>query len=101
MQALVFEQAGKPADVLHLKEIDTPSPKEGEVLVKVLRSPVNPADTFFIQGTYRYKPRFPQPAGMEGCGIVESVGDNVAIEKGKLVAFFTLKAWAEYVVVPQ
>jgi NADPH:quinone reductase len=101
MKALVFEQTGKPADVLQVKEIDKPSPKEGEVLVKVLRSPINPADTFFIQGTYRYKPGFPQAGGMEGCGIIESIGDNITIEKDKLAAFFTLKAWAEYVVVPQ
>jgi NADPH:quinone reductase-like Zn-dependent oxidoreductase len=37
-----------PADVLEVKEVDTPSPKEGEVLVKVLHSPIDPADTFFI-----------------------------------------------------
>lgn len=101
MKALVFEQTGKPVDVLQVKEVDKPLPKEGEVLVKVLRSPVHPADSFFIQGTYRFKPMFPQTAGMEGCGIVESAGDNVKIEKGKLVAFFNLQAWAEYVVIPQ
>ncbi len=71
------------------------------MLIKVLGSPIQPADYFFINGTYRFKPEFPQTAGLEGAGIVESPGKNVPDITGKLVSFFERSAWAEYIVVPK
>jgi NADPH:quinone reductase-like Zn-dependent oxidoreductase len=55
----------------------------------------------FIQGRYRYKPEFPQTAGLEGAGIIEAVGENVNQNTGVLAAFFSRKAWAEYIVIPE
>ena len=43
MQAVVIHETGGP-EVLHLEEIDTPEPDEGEVLVRVHATSVNPAD---------------------------------------------------------
>jgi NADPH:quinone reductase-like Zn-dependent oxidoreductase len=101
MKAIVFNKTGTPEEVLTVIEKETPVPADGEVLVKMLSSPINPADTFFIRGTYRFQPEFPhQTAGFEGAGIVERVGKGVTIAVGALVAFFHQKAWAEYAVVP-
>ena len=101
MQAIVFNRTGVPEEVLTVIEKEIPVPAEGEVLVKMLASPVNPADTFFIRGTYRFQPEFPdQTAGFEGAGIVERVGKGVRIAAGSLVAFFHRRAWAEYAVAP-
>jgi len=99
MKALFFDQEGDPRDVIYLKETAIPEPKENEVRVKWLGSPVNPADSFFIQGKYRFKPQLPQIAGLEGAGIVDAVGNNVELSKGTLVAFLSSNSWAEYVIV--
>jgi NADPH:quinone reductase-like Zn-dependent oxidoreductase len=101
MKAIAFNKTGIPEEVLHVIGKEKPAPGAGEVLVKVLASPVNPADTFFIQGNYRFQPVFPDEiAGFEGAGIVESAGAGVSIPVGSLVAFFHRRAWAEYAVVP-
>ena len=101
MQAIVFNKVGSREEVLTVIEKEQPVPADGEVLVKMLASPINPADTFFIRGTYRFQPEFPdQTAGFEGAGIVERVGKGVTVAAGALVAFFFRRAWAEYAVVP-
>jgi NADPH:quinone reductase-like Zn-dependent oxidoreductase len=99
MKALFFDREGDPQEVIYLKETAIPEPKENEVRVKWLGSPVNPADSLFIQGKYRFKAQFPQIAGLEGAGIVDAAGDNIQLPKGTLVAFLSKNAWAEYVIV--
>jgi len=84
MRAIVSEQYGRP-DILQLKEVDKPTPKEGEVLVKVHASSVNAydwhlltADIFLVRmmGGGLLKPKFSIP-GADVAGIVESVGSDV------------------------
>ncbi len=101
MKALIFNQAGEPGNVLSLADLSKPIPGIKEVLVKVIGSPIHPADTFFIRGTYRFKPEFPQIAGLEGAGIIEDIGSGVNLPLGALVAFDSRKAWADYVTVPE
>ncbi len=101
MKALYFEQEGEALDVLQLKQTAIPEPGENEVRIKWLGSSINPADIFFIRGKYRFKPQFPQIAGLEGAGIIEKVGRNVQLTPGTLVAFLYKNAWAEYVIVPE
>ena len=61
-------------------------PKDGELLVRVERSTVNPSDLYFLKGLYGlHIPRkFPITPGFEGAGIIEDVGkdiDNTLIGK--------------------
>lgn len=100
MNALQFEHVGKPIDILRLKQTPKPIPQRGEILVKVLAAPINPNDYVFMEGTYRFKPTFPQTAGLEGCGIIEETGEGVHQTKGGLVAFMGMGTWAEYTIVP-
>lgn len=100
MKALVFHKTGLPDEVLQVAEVDIPEPQEGEVRIKMLSSPINPADILFIAGQYRYKPQFPQIAGVEGTGIIDKVGENVNLPLGTLVAFRYRNVWAQYVNVP-
>jgi NADPH:quinone reductase-like Zn-dependent oxidoreductase len=49
MRAIVYTRFGPP-EVLHLKEVGKPSPKEDEVLVRVHASSVNYGDWSFVRG---------------------------------------------------
>lgn len=100
MKSIFFETTGAPEDVLQVKDIPIPDPGNNEVLVRLLASPINPADVLFINGRYRITPRFPQIAGLEGVGIIEKVGKNLNYEAGTLVAFRHKGVWAEYAVIP-
>ncbi len=71
MQAAVFDRFGEPAEVLSIQERPVPVPGRGEVLVRMLASPVNPSDLMTIRGVYGIRPTLPAVPGYEGVGIVE------------------------------
>src|SRR3546814_19649439 len=101
MQALVFEQAGEPLDVLTLADIPVPHAGPGELLIQVGARSIQPADSLFIAGRYRVQPRFPQIAGFDGAGVVVAHGAGVnAPAVGARVAFRSPGAWAGYAPVP-
>lgn len=101
MQAIVFDRPGEPESVLALRDISTPSPVAGQVLVRVSARPIQPADFMFIQGRYRIRPEFPQAAGLEGVGTVVSCGAGVSTYRpGERVAFRSKGTWAEYALAP-
>ncbi len=99
---LVFKQTGKPADVL-LMETDTlipQAPDGGEVLVRILAAPINPADLNLIEGTYGVKSQLPATPGIEGCGVVEISG-SADFEEGDRVIFLRRSStWASHTIVP-
>ena len=73
MHALRFHACGKPADVMRLEDLPTVELLDGEVRLRILAAPLNPADLNFIEGTYGVKPELPAVPGIEGCGeVVES-----------------------------
>jgi NADPH:quinone reductase-like Zn-dependent oxidoreductase len=83
VKAIVTTRYGPP-DVLQLREIATPAPAEGEVLIKLYASSVNPLDSFVIRGPLFFVPmigRLLKPkhkiTGADIAGRVESVGRNV------------------------
>ena len=72
MKALVCNSYGNPSQVLGIENKSEPTPGSGEVLVRMILSPVNPSDLLFIQGKYGNQPNPPQTPGFEGVGIVEA-----------------------------
>lgn len=100
MQAIVFDRAGEPGEVLRLVERAVPEPVGDQVLVKVAARPIHPADLAFIRGQYRVRPQFPQSAGLEGAEVVVSSPVNGALAAGTRVAFRFPGSWAEYAAVP-
>ena len=119
MKAVVYRQYGSP-EVLHFEDVEKPTPKDNEILVKVHASTVNapvmlirngkhPASKFF---TFALRLMFglTKPKrnilGFEYAGVVEAVGKDVTrFKKGDPVFGTTtgLKngAYAEYVCVPE
>jgi NADPH:quinone reductase-like Zn-dependent oxidoreductase len=112
MKALVLSDYTTPDKVL-IKEVNTPVPKENEVLVKVRAASINFNNLIFIKGTPLvarpftgfFKPNIPTP-GNDMAGIVEAVGSDVSAFKiGDQVFSDTIEhgsgAFAEYVCVPE
>lgn len=100
MKAIYFDEKGEPKEVLKMGNFEKVEPKENELGIKVLASPINPADILFVKGVYRMKPILPQIAGLEGVGIVDKVGQNVSIPLKSLVSFRHKGTWAEYAIIP-
>jgi predicted NBD/HSP70 family sugar kinase len=72
---LVFHQTGKPCEVLELAPFTPQPPQTGEVLLRMLAAPINPADLNTIEGTYGVKLELPATPGVEGCGEIVTSGD--------------------------
>ncbi|GAG07671.1 unnamed protein product, partial [marine sediment metagenome] len=63
MKAIVYTKYGPP-DVLQLKEVEKPTPKDDEVLIKVHAAATNPSDWHLMRGTpffIRFDAGFPKP----------------------------------------
>ncbi|MBI1341489.1 MAG: zinc-binding dehydrogenase [Terrimonas sp.] len=101
MKALLFRQKGAAEKVLEFGDTNIADILPDEVQVRVLASPINPADFMFIEKTYRVEPEYPQIAGFEGAGlIVENGGDN-RFPINAMVAFRHKNVWAEFVNIPK
>ena len=99
---LIFRQTGKPAEVLEMEPeiLISPTPDSGEVLIRMLAAPVNPADLNTIEGTYGVKPALPATPGIEGCGIVEASNSTDFSEGDHVIFLRRSSTWASHVTVP-
>ncbi|WP_406687024.1 zinc-binding alcohol dehydrogenase family protein [Rossellomorea vietnamensis] len=102
MKAIQFREFGGP-DVLKNVDIDMPSPRGREVLIKVHASAVNYADTARREGQYVVKTPLPYIPGAEVSGIVNEVGEDVTrIKKGdRVVAMMDSGGYAEYAMTDE
>ena len=102
MNAAVFDRVGSPREVLQVRDVPKPVPGRGEVLVRMLASPINPSDVMYVEGRYGLKPTFPATPGFEGVGVVEATGGGILgwLRKGKRVAVINDRVgnWGEYTV---
>ena len=64
-------------DALKWKEIPTPVPGPGEVLVEIKAASLNFPDLLIVQNKYQHKPPLPFVPGSEYAGIVRAVGEDV------------------------
>lgn len=119
MKAIVYENYGPP-DVLQLKEIEKPIPKDNEVLVKIhattvtigdiiIRSGKHPDSKFytfilhFVFGIWKPKRSI---LGMEIAGEIEEIGKNVTLFKENDQVFgstfgLNFGGYAEYKCFPE
>jgi NADPH:quinone reductase len=74
-------------DALQWKELPTPQPKAGEVLVEIKAASLNFPDLLIVQNKYQMKPALPFVPGSEYAGVVQSVGEGVKhLQVGQNVA---------------
>ena len=111
MKAVVYEKYGAP-DVLELKEVEKPVPKDNEVLIRVHATTVNRTDCGFLRAKpfiVRFFSGLTKPRntilGNEFAGEIEAVGKDVTTFKvGDKVFGFSgdnFGAHAEYITMPE
>jgi len=76
MKAIRVHEFGEP-EVMRIEEIPEPQPGQGEVVVEVRAAGVNPVDTYIRSGLYRPDLPLPYTPGIDGAGIITSVGPGV------------------------
>lgn len=64
-------------DALTWKELPTPQPSAGEVLIEIKAASLNFPDLLIVQNKYQMKPALPFVPGSEYAGIVQAVGEGV------------------------
>lgn len=99
MKAIRIHSYGGP-EVLQLDEIERPEPAPGFACVRVRTAGVNFIDVY--QRTGRYSGSLPFTPGMEGAGIVESVGEGVYdLKPGDRVGWASYQgSYAEFATIP-
>jgi NADPH:quinone reductase-like Zn-dependent oxidoreductase len=111
MKAVIYTKYGPP-EVLQLKDVSKPTPKDNEVLIKIHATTVNRTDCGFRSAEYfisrffsgLFKPKN-QILGNEFAGVIEEIGKNVAaFQTGEKVFGYNdtmFGAHAEYMVMPE
>src|SRR5947208_360971 len=99
MFAIRVHQPGGP-ESMRLEELPTPAPAAGEALVRIEACGVNFIDVYQRKGLYKLP--LPLKLGLEGAGVVESVGSEVSgIRAGDRVAWANLPgSYATHAALP-
>ncbi len=110
MKAVVRSKYGSPG-VLTIKEVEIPTPKDNEVLIRVYATTVNRTDCHILSGmplimrffTGLFKPKI-AITGTDFAGRIEKTGKNVrSFKTGDRVIgfdFLGLRSHADYLVLP-
>lgn len=77
MKAWQVHDVGEPTAVMSLDDVAVPTPRPGEVLVRVGATALNFPDVLMARGEYQIKPELPFTSGIEVCGTVLACGEGV------------------------
>ncbi|MEA3336471.1 MAG: quinone oxidoreductase [Chloroflexota bacterium] len=99
MKAIRVHEFGGP-EVMKFEDVPLPEPGEGEARVRIEAAGLNYIDTYHRTGLYPVG--LPMTPGMEGAGVVDTIGPGVVgVMPGDRVAYcMALGAYADYAIVP-
>jgi len=105
MRAVLLSQYSSDFDHITVEEKPVPAPGKGQVLVRVVASPINPSDLMFLAGRYGVTKRLPTVPGFEASAVVVGAGPGLLgrMLLGRRVACASQSGdgvWAQYAVVP-
>lgn len=107
MRAATFNRYGS-TDVLKIQEVNIPTPKSNEVLIRVVACSINPRDIAIRKGDLKFITgnKFPKLTGADFSGKVEATGKEVkAFDIGMDVFGYIQSVQkgcaAEYITVPE
>lgn len=108
MRAWRFSEFGDIHEKYAMEEVETPSPGDGEVLIRLRYASLNPADRLLIEGLYPGAGDLPLTVGRDGAGTIEetsessrfAVGDEVMILRSD-IGITRQGTLAEYVIAPE
>ncbi len=101
MHALVVEDLAPDFAGCAVREVATPTPGPGEVLVRIRAASVNFPDLLMTRGAYQFKPPLPFTPGLDIAGEVAALGEGVTgLQVGDtVVGGARLGGFAEYAVL--
>jgi NADPH:quinone reductase-like Zn-dependent oxidoreductase len=78
MRAIVYDRYGPP-EVLQVRELPSPVPREGEVLLRVRAAALNPKDSLVRKGKFSAisGKKFPRLLGYDVAGVVAALGPGI------------------------
>ncbi len=86
MRAMQVTKYDQP---LEMREVERPTPGPSEVLLRNHAVGINFGDILLVKGTYQERPPLPFTLGMEICGTVEEVAEDVThLKAGQRVAVY-------------
>ena len=92
---------GERPPAVRVEEIPSTAPAPGEVVVRMLAAPINPADLNVIEGTYGELPPLPATIGNEGAGEILALGAGVEnLRIGQKVLPLAFGTWSNELILP-
>ena len=96
MKAWRINELGDPWEKLMIEEIESPSPKAGQISIGVEATDLNFADILQCQGRYQVKLTPPFSPGMNAAGTILEVGEDVELQVGQRVVGPTMGGYGGY-----
>ncbi len=102
MKAVVFDRPGGP-EVLEVREVPSPLPGPGEVLIDVGATALNRADLLQRRGLYPPPPGASELLGLECAGVVTGLGEGTSATRvgDRVMALLAGGGYAAQVSVPE
>jgi trans-2-enoyl-CoA reductase len=92
---------GEKPPAVRVESILSTAPAPGEVVLRMLAAPINPADLNVIEGTYGELPPLPATIGNEGAGEILALGPGVEnLRIGQIALPLAFGTWTSELILP-